>query len=145
MTVAAKTSFGAELWMAVSGGSLAKVAELKSLTPPKHSRGTIDVTTHDSPAGAREFITEGVYDTGEVSGSIHYIAGSAGDDAMLTAVTGGAKHDFKVVLKSAADTEDLEFEGFVTEYGPDDQPVEGVQMASFTVKVSGAIAQAATA
>lgn len=145
MTVAAKTSFGAELWMVAAGGTLAKVAEVKSLNPPKLTRATIDVTTHDSPLGAREFITEGIYDPGEVSGSINYIAGSAGDDVMLAAMTSGALYDFKVVLKSAADTEDMEFSGFLTEYGPDAQETEGVQTASFSIKVSGAITQAASA
>lgn len=144
MTTAAKTSFGIELHMANSGSSLAKIAELKTLNPPRQSRGTIDATTHDSSAGAREFLVEGVYDTGEVSGTMHYIAGSTGDDAMLAALTSGTKQDVKIVMKAASGTEDLTFAGFVTEYGPDDQPIEGVQMASFTIKVTGAITQAAT-
>lgn len=143
MTTAAKTNFGAELHMGASGGSLTKIAELISVNPPKRTRGTIDVTTHDSPAGAMEFITEGIYDPGEVTGQINYIAGSAGDDSMIAAVTDGVIRDFKMVAKAATGTEELEFSGFVTNYGADEMPVTGKQVASFSIKVSGPITQAA--
>ncbi len=145
MTTAAKISFGSELWMGPAGGTLVKMAELLNVNPPRRSRETIDATTHDSPGGAQEFIASGIYDPGEVSGSINYIAGSAGDDALIAAVTDGVIRDFKIVAKSASDTEDLTFSGFVTEYGVDDLPVEGKQTASFTIKVSGEIDQAASA
>jgi len=145
MTASAKTAFSAELWMATDGGSLAKVAQLTSINPPKMARGTIDVTSHDSVGGAREFISDGVYDAGEISGQGFYIAGSAGDDALITALTGGALQDFKIVLKSSGDTEDLTFSGFVTEYGPDEMGLEGAQTFSFTAKVTGAVTQAASA
>lgn len=145
MTTAAKTSFGSELWMGPAGGTLVKVSELLSVTPPRRSRETIDATTHDSPAGAQEFIAAGIYDPGEVGFSVNYIAGSAGDDAMILAVTDGEIRDFKIVAKSAADTEDIEFSGFVTEYGPDDLPTSGKQTASGSIKVSGEITQAASA
>lgn len=142
MTTAAKTAFGAELWMVVGGGTLAKVAEVRTINPPKRSRETLDATTHDSPAGAKEMIAAGTYDPGDVSGSINYIAGSPGDDAFIAAVTGDVLYDFKIVAKSAAGTEDMNFSGFVTEYGPDDMPTDGMQTASFSIKVSGPITQA---
>lgn len=144
MTIAAKRAFGNTLWAVADGGVLAVVAELKSFNPPVLSRGTIDVTTLDSAAGAREFISEGVFDPGEVSGQVMYIAGSAGDDLLIAAVTSGDLYDFKVVMKAATGTEDLTFSGIVTEYGPDEQTIDGVQTASFKVKVTNAITQAAT-
>jgi predicted secreted protein len=145
MTTAAKISFGSELWMGPSGGTLVKIAELLSVTPPRISRDTIDATTHDSAGGAMEVIAAGVYDPGDISGSVNYIAGSAGDDAMIAAVTDGVLRDFKIVAKAASGTEDLMFSGFVTEYGVDDLPVDGKQTASFTAKVSGEITQGASA
>ncbi len=128
-----------------SGNTLTKLGELLTLKAPAQTVGTIDVTTHDSVAGAMEFIAAGVYDPGAVSGQINFIAGSAGDDAFVAAVIDGELRDFKIVVKSAADTEDMTFSGFVTEYGVDDLPVEGKQTASFGIKVSGPIAQAASA
>ena len=145
MTVAAKKSFGAQLHMAADGVTpLVLVAELLTLQPPVLERATIDVTTHDSAGQAMEFITEGVYDPGEVSGQLHYVAGSAGDDAMIAALTGGGLYDFKVVLKAATGTEDMAFSGYVTNYGPDAMETTGKQTASFTIKVTGPITQAAT-
>lgn len=145
MTTAAKTSFGAEFWMGPSGGMLVKVAELLTVNPPKRSRQLEDATTHDSAEGAQEFIAQGIYDPGEITGQTHYIAGSAGDDAMIAAVTDGVIRDWKIVAKSASDTEDMEGSGFVTEYGPDELPVQGKQAASWTIKVSGPITQGPSA
>ncbi|BEV02202.1 phage tail tube protein [Novosphingobium olei] len=140
----AKTSLGAELHMGASSGALTEVAELLSLTPPQRSRETIDATTLSS-TGAQEFLAAGIYDPGEVSGQVHYIAGSAGDDAFIMAVTDGVIRHFKIVVKAATGTEDMEFSGFVTAYGVDELTIDGKQTASFTIKVSGAYTQAASA
>lgn len=145
MTTAAKTNFGKQLWMGPAGGTLVKIAELLTVTPPTLSRETIDATSHDSTAGAQEFITEGIYDPGEVPFQAHYIAGSTGDDAMITALTDGVLRDFKIVVKAATGTEDLEFSGFVTSYGVDEAPTTGKQTASGSIKVSGPHTQAASA
>ena len=139
MTTAAKTAFGTELWMGPAGGMLLMVAELRNVNPPKTTRELLDATTHDSTAGAKEMIAAGTYDPGEVSGSINYIADSTDDVAFIAAATGGARHDFKVVLKKATGTKDRLFSGFVTEYGADDMPVDGLQTASFSIKVSGPV------
>lgn len=144
MTTLAKISKGAILRMGPAGGSLVAIAELLSVTPPNLSRGTLDVTTHDS-SQAMEFIGEGVYDPGEISGQIHYIAGSTGDDAMIAAITDGVVRDFEVVLKATSGNEELAFAGIVTAYGPDQMEVNGKQTASFTAKVTGAITQGAAA
>lgn len=145
MTTAAKIAFGAELWLGPAGGTLVKVAELLSVAPPKRTRALEDATTHDSAGGAQEFIGQGIYDPGEISASVHYIAGSTGDDALVLAVTDGELRDWKIVAKSADDTEDLEGSGFVTEYGPDELQVQGKQTASLTIKVSGEISQGPSA
>lgn len=145
MTAAAKNSFGAKFYMAADGITpLVLVAELLTIAPPQLERGMQDATTHDG-GQAEEFIPEGVYNAGEVSGSMHYIAGSAGDDAMLAALTGGGLMDCKVVLKAATGTEDLTFSGYVSSYGPDEMEIKGKQVASFTVKLTGAITQGVSA
>lgn len=144
MTTAAKTNFGKELWMGPSGGSLVKIAELVTINPPKRTRGTIDATSHDSPDGAMEFISEGVYDPGEITGQVNYVAGSTGDDAFIAAAVDGVLRDFKIVVKAASSTEDMLFSAYVTSYGPDEMPVNGKQVASFAAKVSGPITQAPT-
>lgn len=145
MTTNAKRSKGAELWLTTSGGTLAKVAELLSVDPPNRTRAMIDATTHDSPDGAMEVIAEGIYDPGDVNATMHYIAGSATDLALIAAITSGDLQDVKIVAKSAADTDDIEFSGYVTAYGPDSFGTTGKQTAKVTIKVSGPITQAASA
>jgi len=149
MTTAAKTALGAKFCMVAAPTALVTathtIAELISLQPPQLERGTIDVTSHDSAGQAREFIQEGVYDAGEISGSIHYVAGSAGDTLMMAAMTGGTLMNCKCVLKASTGAQDLSFQGFVTNYGPDEMEVDGKQTASFTIKITGAITQGASA
>lgn len=145
MTDQAKNSFGAELWMGPTGGTLIKIAELTSVTPPKRTRGTQDVTTHDSPGGAQQFIGSGVYDPGTFGGAGNYLASSASDALLVAAITDGVTRDFKYVVKGASDTDDAAFSGILTEYGVDELPVDGVQTFTFSGKVSGEITQAASA
>ena len=148
MTVAARISLGAIFCMVAAPTAIVtathKIAELLSLQPPQWQRGTIDATTHDSPGQAREFIVEGVYDAGEITGQVNYIVGSAGDTAMLAAMTGGTLMNCKCVLKAATGTYDLTFQGFVTGYQPDNMEIDGKQTATFTVKVTGPVTQGAT-
>lgn len=144
MTTAAKPSFGIELWFAPAGQPLVKRAEIKTLNPPKRSRSTVDVTTHDSPEGAREFITEGVYDTGQVTGTRFYGVNPADDAAFIDASESGDLLDVKIVMKSGAGTEDQEFSGFMIDDGPNGQEIEGAQMADFSIKVSGPITNTPT-
>jgi hypothetical protein len=144
MTTAAKIAFGTELWIGPAGGTLVKVPELLSVDPPKGGRDTIDATTHDSPGGAMEFITEGVYDPGDIKAQVNYIAGSTFDLAMIAARASGDKQGFKIVVKSAADTVDVTGECFVTEYGPDGMEVKGKQTAALSLKVTGEVDQAAS-
>lgn len=142
MTKLAKTTFGRELWMGPSGGALVLFAELRSVTPPKPKRDTEDATTHDSPLGAEEVISQGTYDPGDVAASFNYIAGSVDDLRCIDAFVDGVVRDFKIVVKAAAGTADQTFSGFVLEYGPDDMPVKGLQTSSLMVKVSGPVVQA---
>jgi hypothetical protein len=149
MTTAAKTAFGSIFAMVAAPTAIVnathRVAELLTLQPPQWERGTQDATTHDSAGQAREFIIEGVYDAGEISGTLHYIAGSTGDTAMLGAMTAGTLMNCRCVLKAATGTQDLSFQGILTNYGPDEMEVDGKQTASFTFKITGAVTQGASA
>ena len=142
MTAAvAKNSFGNQMSMGPAGGTLVLIADTFMVDPPKLSRGTIDVTSHDSAGGAAEFISEGVYDAGEMSVRGHYVANSTGDQAMMTALTDGVKRDFKVTEKGTG-TIKTTFSGIVTAYGPDGHEIRGKQTFSATIKVTGAITKA---
>lgn len=141
----AKNTFGAQLWMGPAGGSIVKLAELLTFTAPRITRDVEDATNHDSPGGAEEFISNGVYNSGEIPFQGHYVAGSTLDDALRTASTTGALQDIKLVPKAATGTEDLEGSGYIIDYGPDEFPVKGKQTFSGTLKLTGPTTQAASA
>lgn len=144
MTVSAKLNFGQKVFMdAAPTAATTLVAELVSVTLPTATRGTLDATTHDSIAGAMEFLSEGVYDPGEMSLVVKLIDGSATDTAFTTALTSGALQNVKVQIKGATGFRAWSFSGFATSYGPGDMPVTGLQEATFGLKVSGPVTKAA--
>ena len=143
MTASAKTSKGAILKLDDTGGTPATVAELTSISIPGLERSTIDVTTHDSAGQAMEFIAEGVYDAGEIQCQGNYIAGSAGDDLFIAALTSGTVQDFEIVVKAATGTETISGSAIVTAYQPEALEVQGKQQFSATLKVTGPLTQAA--
>ena len=146
MTVAAKTTFGNRVFMnAAPAPAATAVAELLDFDPPKGSREMEDATSHDSPAGAMEFIPAGTYDPGEMSLTVNYIADSIGDQAMTAAMTGGGLQNMGIRFKAADGFQAWTFQAYVTGYGPDAQPVRGKQTATLSLKVTGAITKAAVA
>lgn len=146
MTTAAKNTFGNKVFMNPAPAPAATaIAELLDFDPPSPTRGTIDATTHDSPGGAEEVITEGTYDPGELKFKMNYIARSVGDIGLTLALTGGALQNVKLQVKTAVGFEDQTFTGYLTAYGPDSQPVKGKQTSSATLKISGAVTKAAAA
>lgn len=141
MTTAALLSKGATFSIVPSGGGLVAVAELLTLNPAQFTRALLDVTSHDSSGATSDFITDGIYDPGEISGTVHYIANSTNDTALITAMTGGAKQDYSIVVKKAGGTATIAGSGYLTKYGPDGLNVQGKQTASFTFKRTGAHTQ----
>lgn len=146
MTTAAKRTFGTKVYVdPAPAAPTTLVGELLEVTLPKGSREIMDVTTHDSPEGAEEYITEGTYDPGTFEISGHYIARSPIDLALRTAFTSGAAQNVKCMPKTAAGTEDQTFTAFCTSYGPDPMPVKGKQTFTASFKVTGPVTSAATA
>lgn len=143
MTALAKTTFGATLRLAVSGGSLATVAELTSINPPAVSRASVDVTSLDSASGAMEFIPDGVFDPGEIGIEGHLVLGSTNDNFFTTAITSGQTLDFEVIAKATSGTRKWTGKAIVTAYEPGELGVAGKQTFSATLKVTGPISQTA--
>jgi hypothetical protein len=143
MTTAAETNFGAQVWLAPAGNALVMVAELISVDPPAITGEVVDVTTHDSAEDAnggvpREFIGEKVYDPGSFSFQVHDKPSSAGHTAILLAATTRALQDVKLVdLDENGDPYPMTGAGIVTSYKPENRPVNGVKVATVTVKRSG--------
>lgn len=140
----AKTALGATFKAVASGGSVAAIAEMLRIDPPKLQRGVIEASDL-ATTGGKEYIHEGLYDIGELSGMAHWVLGSTADDLFIAGITTGGLYDFVIVAKSAAATEDMSFAGLFTEVGGDTLEIDGKQTFSFTAKGSGDYAQAASA
>lgn len=136
---------GSQLWLTSGAGVLTKVAGLLNVNRPNLSVDSVETTDHDSANGVREYMP-GLGDPGELSGKIKYVPGSPTDDLILEHLASRKKRAMKIVTPNGPNSsEDHSGTIFMMSYEPDDAPVEGVRTATFTAKVSGAIAQAATA
>lgn len=141
----AKPTFGVVLKMGASDPPSTTLSNVTSVSPPRRIRDAVDITTHGSSGGAMEFMPDGVYDPGEMTVSLNYIAGDTNDDACIAALAASTAYYFSHTVNAASGSETRDFMGVVTSYGPDELGVKGKQSASMTIKVSGPVDQAATA
>jgi len=99
MTTAANSAFGSKLKRAGTA-----IAEISSIDGLKLSAETIDVTTHDSPDGYREFI-QSLRDGGEVAIEGNFIPGDTnGQIALLTDFNAGTAQSFQITFPDATGT-----------------------------------------
>jgi predicted secreted protein len=112
------------------------VAEITELTPPAMSKDSIDVTSHASSDGYREFIS-GMRDAGEVSFKANWLPTNVthdGTTGLLESFNDDELHLWRVVAPDTLIT--IEFYGFLTAFEPD-LPLEEQAQLSGTIKVSG--------
>lgn len=112
------------------------IAEITELKPPQMSRDEIDVTSHSSSDGYREFIA-GLRDGGEVTFQANWLPTNSTHDAttgLLETFNDNVTHNWKIVLPNTLAT--ITFSGFLTAFEPD-LPLEEQGQLSGTIKVSG--------
>lgn len=130
--------------LAIGDGLLAStptytsIVQISDISGPTVSMDTIDVTTHDSSGGFREYV-EGLADAGEVSFDIVYdpdegthANSSGGVVYELSQRTGKA---FKLTFVDSTPTV-VTFDAFVTAFEPKG-PVDGAQTATLKLKITG--------
>ncbi len=113
------------------------VAEIIELTPPNMSRDEIDVTSHSSSDGYREFIG-GLRDGGEVPFKANWLPSNAthdGNTGVLAQFNSDTNANWKIVLPNDTGIE-IRFRGFVKEHNPD-TPLEEQAQLEGSIKVSG--------
>lgn len=114
----------------------ATIAEVKDISGPNFSRGSIETTSHSSPGAWKEFIL-GTKENGEITFSVNFIPTDATHSA-----TAGLLYDF---INNVLGTYTLTFPdasvwtctAYVMAFGVT-APVEGVLGANVTLKLSGA-------
>ena len=134
----AESAFGATI--SVAGTAL---VEVKSIGVPSLTGEVIDVTNHSSTNRYREFI-RGVRDAGEITVTMLYTAGSATDDACIAAINSNDAQAIVLTAAAASGTEDISFNAFGTGYSVDDLTFDAEQTATFTIKPTGEVTQAAS-
>jgi hypothetical protein len=142
--MAGQINFGVDFRIGTTATPTTVLADVFNVTPPKQTRDAVDMTTHGSPGGAMEFRADGVYDPGELTVEMHFEANSATDIACLAALSASANYFFRWTAKSSTGAvRTFTTQGIVTSYGQDAMPIKGKQTATMTVKLSGAVTQAA--
>lgn len=138
MTSSAIWAYGSKLQIGDGAASenFSDVAEITELTPPQMSRDDIDVTSHSSSDGYREFIS-GLRDGGEVSFKANWLPTNTTQDGttgLLESFNDNVNHNWKIILPNTLIT--ISFSGFLTAFEPD-LPIEEQAQLSGTIKVSG--------
>ena len=117
-----------------AAGEWLPMAEVNSISGPGMSRETIDVTSLDSNAGYREFIS-GIRDAGTVSLSMNFTHDTYSQ--AKADFESDVANEYKIVVNNPTKTT-LQFSGLVTEL-PLNVEVADKISADVTIKISGAV------
>lgn len=102
---------------------------------PGYTAEPIDVTTHDSTDGFKEYVG-GVRDAGEISFDIVWDPeDTGGQKKLLDQLIAGTVDTYRIVFPSTT-SKTYEFSALVTAF-ESNMPVEGLLGASVTMKISG--------
>jgi predicted secreted protein len=136
----AKTaSFGAELaWDSSGGSSYTAIAQVRSIKPPMVENDEIEVTTHDSTGGYREFIAAPLKDGGEVEIELVWDPDAATHDATTGLLSGAVSADIATFRLTFPDGTIWYFPGFVKTFEPGALDTDNEMTATVTIRVSGA-------
>jgi predicted secreted protein len=129
--MAGKFGFGTTL-SATLNGSLTPIAELTSITGVEMSADEIDVTSHDSPNGYREFL-QGLRNGGSVTIEGNFIA-DASQEGLADLFDSGAT--VAMEIEFAGNVATWAFDGFVSALSTD-APMDNKISFSATIKISG--------
>jgi len=128
----ALAAYGTLLKHSKDGGTTyTTIAEVVSISGPGLSAEAIDVTSHDSPEGWREYVG-GLKDGGEVTFDINFIPGNT-THAELAGRIGAYVDTFQLVFP---DNTAWTFDALITGFEPQEN-VDGKLSASVTLKITG--------
>ena len=113
-------------------GAWAEIAEIKNISGPTKSKGTIDVTSLSSTGGYREFIG-GFKDAGSITLSMIFRRDTY--EIMNTDFESSGLRNYEIIFPDDEDTT-IEFEAEVTELGLAVSADEAI-LSDVTLKVSG--------
>lgn len=111
------------------------IGEVRSISGPSESVETIDVTSQDSTA--KEFISAGLVDGGEVTFEMNLIGSDAQQQGLRDDMVNGRLRNFKLELNDHASTPTtFSFAALVTGIEPSSE-LGSQYLSSVTLKISG--------
>lgn len=108
-----------------------------SFSGPDETFDTIDVTTHSSVGGYREFIT-GLADGGELTCDINWDASEATHQALAAAQTARELTSFQLFWPGYDEDNLMDFDGYVTGLTRS-SPTDAQITRSLTIKITGPV------
>ncbi len=111
---------------------------MTSIDPPGPSRGSIETTDFDTPAGAKAFIGEAFFDPGELSMTIKTAPGLATEVLLATLMVEQENRLWEIRYKRLEGAPKQSFRGHLTGYTPG-TPLGELISYDLKIKVSGAI------
>lgn len=129
-----------------NGTALTKLLGVTEVNLPEDQVDEIEVTTLEAAGRRKEFIS-GMIDSGTFDVVMNYVAGSTTDDLCRDALTAGDVRAWKIVVPDAAGVAARQFtgNGFVRGYKIDAMRPGDAMTATLTIRVSGAVTEAAAA
>ncbi len=112
----------------------ATIAELTDISGPSMEADELDVTSHDSPNGYREYI-QGLKDAGEVTIEGNFLPANATQGNLLSDYESGDVVNYQLVFPNS-DSTTWGFAAFVTAFEPA-AGVEDVLTFTATLKLTG--------
>lgn len=133
----AQFGLGTELRISIAS-VFTPVPYVQSITGPDETFDTLDVTTHSSVGGYREFIT-GLADGGELTCTINWAAGEATHKALQAALVARELTPFQLWWPGYDEDNLADFDGYVTGLTRA-SPTDAQITRDLTIKITGTVA-----
>lgn len=143
MATDALIGIGATLKIANASAVLTSVGEVIEISLPNPQTEDVEATHFASPNRQREWVA-GLIDNGEISFSINWVPGNATDDIITEAQASGDARGVEIIIPSGtATSETFTFDALIKGFEKN-IPIDDRMTATVTMRVSGAVTQAAT-
>lgn len=133
--------FGLGIELRIGDGAVSEtftpIPGCRSFTGPGKTRDTVDVTSHSSSGGYREFIS-GLRDGGEVTFDLNWLFGDPAQDALEDSFDSNDTTNFQMAFPMATSDNLLTFAAFATDLGWTG-PTDDAVTRSVTLKVTGPV------
>lgn len=138
-----RTGWGGEFHLH-NGSTLVELANIASIEPPEDSVDEIEVSHLKSTGRRKEYIT-GMIDGGNIVVEMIHVPNSASDQLCLAAKAAGDSRAWKIVFPDTDGTAQRQYtgNGIVTGYRVNALTPKDAQTSTLTIRVTGAVTEAA--